>query len=224
MTSTRWSRGEYTIVLLAILAGTTALLTASGQTWASGSIALPGPLAPASVALSGDEITRTVSALGWAGLAGVAALVATRGMARRVLGVPFVGFGALAAYDIWHSLRGAELTRLASEQSAVDGPVSGPTVHTTWPALAAAGAALLVAAGIVTVVRGGAWPVMGSRYDRHGSADANRAREPAELWKTLDSGADPTLGAVSDGVTAEPSSATATSAPATDTNVDSKES
>ncbi|TQN31451.1 putative membrane protein (TIGR02234 family) [Haloactinospora alba] len=224
MTSARWSRGEYTTVLLAILAGTTALLTASGQTWASGSVVLPDPLAPASVALSGDEVTRTVSALGWAGLAGVAALVASRGKARRVLGVPVAGFGAVAAYDIWHSTRGSELTRLASEQSAVDGPISGPTVHTAWPVLAAAGAVLLVAAGVATVVRGGAWPVMGSRYDRHGSADANRAGEPAELWKTLDSGVDPTLGPVSDDVTAESSSATATSAPATDTNVDSKES
>ncbi|MFD0777064.1 Trp biosynthesis-associated membrane protein, partial [Streptomonospora algeriensis] len=62
-----------------------------------------------------------------------------------------------------------------------------------WPGLTAAGAALLVAAGAYTLIRGASWPGMGSRYDRHSAPGAARSSDPAELWKSLDSGADPTL-------------------------------
>jgi uncharacterized membrane protein (TIGR02234 family) len=74
--------------------------------------------------------------------------------------------------------------------------------HTTtaWPLLSAGGGALVLAAGIIALVRGRAWPAMSSRYDREGAEPAMRRQRkpvvdpdrPEDLWKALDRGEDPT--------------------------------
>uniref|UniRef100_UPI00278BD8CA Trp biosynthesis-associated membrane protein n=1 Tax=Nocardiopsis sp. CC223A TaxID=3044051 RepID=UPI00278BD8CA len=62
-------------------------------------------------------------------------------------------------------------------------------------AMAAAGAALIVLVGVLASVRAPAWPGMGNRYDRDAAPRANPTGTPADLWRSLDAGDDPTLDA-----------------------------
>ncbi|ASU83476.1 hypothetical protein CDO52_12380 [Nocardiopsis gilva YIM 90087] len=194
----RAARREFAIALAATVAGAVALLASAGQTWATGDVTIPGPSAPAPVALSGTDIAPAASALGWASLAALGALLATRGWARRAVGVLIVIFGAAGGYDLWRGTRPDALARAAGEQTTADGHLGTLDLAGQWPVLATAGAVLLLAVGAATAIRGAAWPGMGSRYDRHSAPSTDRAGDPAELWKSLDSGTDPTLDPASD--------------------------
>ncbi|GAA3727294.1 putative membrane protein (TIGR02234 family) [Spinactinospora alkalitolerans] len=187
-------RREYALTLALTVAGAAGLLAATGQTWANGLVELPEPLAPAPVELAAAQVSPAASALGWASLAALAALAATRGWARRLVGALIAVFGLAALLDIWRGTRAANLADLAAQTATADGDVTGVSLDAVWPWTGAAGALLLLAVGLFTVLRGAAWPAMGSRYDRHGASRAAKPRsdDPVELWRSLDSGADPT--------------------------------
>ncbi|MFC3998587.1 Trp biosynthesis-associated membrane protein [Nocardiopsis sediminis] len=189
----RPGRRGFAAALAATAAGAAALAAASGRTWATGVIEVAGPTAPAPVELTGADLAPAASAMGIAGLAALAALVAARGWPRRIIGLLMALFGCIALQSVWSGTRPAELARLAAEQATAGGRAEAPGLAAAWPALAAAGAVLLVLSGLATAVRGPSWPGMGSRYDRHSAPRTARADDPAELWKSLDSGEDPTL-------------------------------
>ncbi|RCV50728.1 Trp biosynthesis-associated membrane protein [Marinitenerispora sediminis] len=211
------ARREYTAALLATAAGAAALLAATAQTWASGQVAPPGPVAPAPVELAAGDVSPAAAAMGWASLAAVAALVATRGWARRGVGLLVAVFGAVAATDVWRGTRPEELLRAAERQATAAGDVGALAPAPVWPWIAAAAGLLLVGAGLLALLRGGGWPAMSSRYDRHSAARTHRSDDPAELWKSLDSGADPTADPVA------PGSVPPGSGPASDENAHLKE-
>ncbi|MFC4561387.1 Trp biosynthesis-associated membrane protein [Nocardiopsis mangrovi] len=200
-------RGGFTAALAATAAGAAALAAASGRTWATGVVEVAGPTAPAPVELAGTDLAPAASAMGIAGLAALAALVAARGWPRRIIGLLMTLFGAIALQAVWSGTRPAELARVAAEQATTDGRVAAPDLAAAWPALAAAGAALLVLSGLATAVRGPSWPGMGSRYDRHSVPRTARTGDPAELWKSLDSGEDPTLDPAAPDTAAPPADA-----------------
>ncbi|MBB4931018.1 putative membrane protein (TIGR02234 family) [Lipingzhangella halophila] len=187
------SRREFTIALLATLAGAAALLATAGQTWAVAEVSVAGPSEPANVDLAGDDVAPAAAAIGWAALAALAALLAAQGWARRGLGVLLIVFAGVALYDVWTGTRPGALARAAAAQATVGGDAGAPALHASWPLLAACGALLLLGTGAATAIRGAAWPGMGSRYDRHGAPATVRSGDPAEMWKSLDSGADPTV-------------------------------
>ncbi len=65
--------------------------------------------------------------------------------------------------------------------------------------MAGTAALLILAAGLIALRHGSAWPAMSGRYERDGGPRARAARRPAaeperpeELWKALDRGEDPT--------------------------------
>ncbi|MGW6555484.1 Trp biosynthesis-associated membrane protein, partial [Streptomyces sp. NPDC055051] len=70
--------------------------------------------------------------------------------------------------------------------------------HTAWPYVAAAGALLILVAGLCALRYGKSWPAMGGRYERAGTPRAARGPaagdpdRPEDLWKALDRGEDPT--------------------------------
>ncbi|MGW2545360.1 Trp biosynthesis-associated membrane protein [Kitasatospora sp. NPDC001574] len=77
--------------------------------------------------------------------------------------------------------------------------IGRPGGHTGWPWVALAGGLLLALAGLLTLRFGRGWPAMGSRYEAPtGKAPVSRksaaAESPADLWKALDRGEDPTAG------------------------------
>jgi uncharacterized membrane protein (TIGR02234 family) len=186
-------RREFTAALLAAAAGAALLAAAGTRDWATAEVAVSGPAAAAPVAVSGGDAAAAAAAMGPAGLAALAAVVATRGWARRVVGAVLAGFGAVALASVWQGTRTGTLSRLAADQVAAGGAVDALAVSAGWPVSAAAGAVLLLAAGAATAVRGPSWPGMGSRYDRHSAPRAVPGGDPAELWRSLDRGADPTL-------------------------------
>ncbi|WP_116245213.1 Trp biosynthesis-associated membrane protein [Nocardiopsis sp. FIRDI 009] len=192
-------RREYTVVTLALAAGAGLLLAAAGRVWATGEIAVPGPVEPVPVELTGGDLTGVLSGIGWAGLAAVVGLYAARGWARRVVGalVCLGGAGALAA--VWNATRTdalvSELADRAADGAGAAQITADPRLLLLGPLAAGAGALLVTFTGVVAVVRSPAWPGMGTRYDRDAAPRPNRADTPADLWRSLDAGDDPTLDA-----------------------------
>ncbi len=127
-----------------------------------------------SSALAGAQASPSLSGFAWVALAGVAGLVATGGVVRRVL---------------------AALLGLAGAAVAVIGPSGG----TRAPAavLAVAAGVVLLAAGVFVLLREPRLARLGARYAAPGArpveVDPDRA-----AWQDLDAGRDPTADPVGD--------------------------
>ena len=146
--------------------GAAAAWFAATRTWDETVIHRAAPLPPSTTGETGNQAMPGLAALAVVGLAGAGAVLATRGVGRRLVGVllMLVGLGLAGA-----------------------GIVGVGAARTWWPVLCAAGGLLVLAGGLFTVVRGQRWPHMGTRYDRRPST-----REP-DAWTALDRGEDPTL-------------------------------
>lgn len=183
--------------MLVVAAGSALLLVAAGRTWASGLFAAPGQAASVPVEVTGADLTGVLSGIGWAGLAGIAGLYAARGWARRLIGAIVAGGGLLVLVTVWNVRRSESLVAAIGEYATGGAGtaqvVGDPDLHTAGPAMAAAGAVLLVLSGLVAVVRATVWPGMGTRYDRVTVPRPHQAETPSDLWKSLDAGDDPTL-------------------------------
>ena len=94
---------EFRATLALCGAGAALVLMASGRTWVSATADLPRPLPDAGYALTGQELVPVTGALGLAGLAALAGLIAVRGYARVPVGVLLLLSGIAAA---WTSARG----------------------------------------------------------------------------------------------------------------------
>lgn len=199
-------RREYGVSTLAMAAGAALMLAASGRVWVTGELSPPGPVASVPVDITGSDLTGALSGLGWAGLAGIAGLYAARSWARRVVGLLVAACGGFALTALWAATRPGILAdavvELAPDTAAAAQSVGAPELHGLGPAMGAAGAVLLVLTGLVAVLRAPAWPGMGNRYDRDAAPRPHQAETPADLWKSLDAGDDPTLGAPDDGASA----------------------
>jgi uncharacterized membrane protein (TIGR02234 family) len=186
------ARRELTAAALLGVAGAGLVAGVAGRTWAT-LVARAAGLESMSQQVSGRSLNGVIAALGWAGLAGVAALLATRGWARVGVGVLLTAFGAIIAIVSPGAVRRGHVLSIAGEKSNLARLTGDVAVHThVWWIVSLTGGVLLAAAGLLTVVRGRRWPGMSSRYDRPGAAPAPRAGDPASLWKALDRGDDPT--------------------------------
>lgn len=192
-------RRELLLAVALCGAGAGLTLLASGRTWAHATVDLPRPLPDTAYALTGQQLAPLAGALGLAGLAGLAGLIATRGYARIVVAVLLAIIGAGAAYASFRGAgQGAVHRALAGQAVLVgNGPVS-PNL-TAWWAVSLAGGVLLVSAGVLTALRGLAWPGLSRKYD---APDASRPeaggegrgeRAEHDMWDALDGGRDPTL-------------------------------
>jgi hypothetical protein len=70
------------------------------------------------------------------------------------------------------------------------GATLGPIEPWCW--VLGLGGVLVAAAGLVTVLHGGRWPVMAARYDRS-APTATRTPRAGDAWAALDRGEDPTI-------------------------------
>ncbi|MBR8741529.1 Trp biosynthesis-associated membrane protein [Nocardiopsis sp. MG754419] len=192
--------------MLAMAAGAALMLAASGRVWVTGLLGAPGPTAPVPVEITGGDLTGALSGLGWAGLAGIAGLYAARSWPRRVVGGLVAACGVFALSALWSATRPDTLTGavagLTGETAGTGEVVGTPDIHVLGPLMGAAGAVLLVLSGVAAVVRAPAWPGMGNRYDRDAAPRPHQAETPADLWKSLDAGDDPTLDVPGDGTPA----------------------
>ncbi|MCO6005906.1 Trp biosynthesis-associated membrane protein [Actinoallomurus purpureus] len=183
------------LVAAALLGAAGAGLAAgfAGQTWATVTARSAGidPM-PALQAITGRALNGGLAALGLAGLAGIAALFATRGWARTSVGALLTAFGVLIAILSPAAVRRGHVISAAADKSNLLRLAGHVTVHVHgWWIVSLTGGVLLAAAGLLTVVRGRRWPGMSARYDRPGAAP-RAGDDPASLWKSLDRGDDPT--------------------------------
>jgi uncharacterized membrane protein (TIGR02234 family) len=196
------TRREFVTAALLCAAGAGLTVSAGGREWAT--VHAQDALVPFGRSLTGQELTGAATALGWAGLAGLAALVATRGRVRAVVGVLLAVFGAGIGYSSVTAVSRSHVLATAASKSQLLGLAGHATVGTTaWWTVSAVGGFLLLVAGVLVAVRGARWPGMSARYDRT-AAGAARAGTPRPaparpdtadalgMWKSLDRGEDPT--------------------------------
>ncbi|MFJ8665876.1 TIGR02234 family membrane protein [Streptomyces sp. NPDC093600] len=183
--------------------GATVVLLSSGQIWAEGTASVGGGTVP--VEADGGTVTGVPTALAVVGLAALVAVFAVRRTGRTLVSglLALSGAGAALASVLGASDSAALDAEAARVTGASAATVSGLT-HTAWPYVTAAGALLILLAGLLALRYGSGWPAMGGRYERQGGTRAARPAgattrpggggpdRPEDLWKALDRGEDPT--------------------------------
>ena len=210
------SAREYALVLGAAAAGAMLVLLSVRQGWAQVTSAAPAPLPGSTVPVRGQDLVPAAGALAVASLAGLAAVIATRGLARRLVGVFLAVSGALTALlvsvrvgpaDVLAAAHGLAASSAGSATAgdgqagpgAVPGGIPGisAAAHVVmagfpWRPLAAVGGLAVLAAGILVAWRGPRWPAMSGRYGRAGGGKPQPVADTATLWESLSRGVDPT--------------------------------
>ncbi|GII76902.1 membrane protein [Sphaerisporangium rufum] len=183
---------------VAAAAGAGLVLVAAGRTWATVRLSggLGGPARP--VAVGGGELAPALVPLALAALAAMVAVFAARGALRRGIGAVICLLGPAIAVAALRGATAGRAAEAAAEHSTLSAAARAASVSVVWawPAATLAGAAALLAAGLLAAVRGGRWPGMSGRYERAAAA-APRSARPAgarSLWDALDRGDDPTAG------------------------------
>lgn len=198
-------RVEFGATLLLDLIGAAGALLISGRTWQSVVTPRPRPLADDLLHVSGRSLDAAPTALALVALAGVVAVLATRGWVRRGVGAVLALAGAAL---IWRSCTGlAAVSASRARDLVIDqhpqvntstSVIEHVSVYAAWPALSAVCGVLIVVAGAVIAWRGPQWAAMSAKYEapvRERAAPderAQRARAHASLWRALDHGEDPT--------------------------------
>ncbi|MFG2992971.1 TIGR02234 family membrane protein [Streptomyces sp. NPDC048257] len=192
----RGGRRSVAVALLLGALGATVVLLASGRTWARGTAAIGSD--SLQLTADGRAVTGLPAALAIVGLAALVAVFAVRGKGRLLVSglLALSGLGAALSAVLGADGRRALDAQAARTTADSAAHVAGLT-QTTWPYVTAAGAVLILAAGLLALRFGRSWPAMGGRYERDGSprprtvaaVDPDR---PEDLWKALDRGEDPT--------------------------------
>lgn len=179
-------RRESTGCFLAALIAALILFVAAGAQWASGSgrRVAADSFVLVHAATSGRSVAPLVAVAGLVALAAAAAVPATRGIGRRLAGVVVVAAGLAALVQ---SLAADPQGRLAGRL-----PQPAATYGSVWPFVAAAGAALLVATGVLLAARGPGWSSLSARYEAPAVRRTAAPKGDAALWDALDEGHDPT--------------------------------
>jgi len=203
-------------VLLLGAVGAGLVVFALRQTWAHAIFTPPRPLPAQDIPVTGQQLVPLAGALALAGLACLAAVIATRSVVRRVAGAVLAALGAGAALAVGAGVRASGVLA-AAQADAASGALGGSTTGGTspggashavviagspgqaimtgapWHAAALGGAVAIVLAGLVTVWRGPRWPVMSARFDRPGQRPRQRAADSASMWESLSRDLDPTV-------------------------------
>jgi len=208
-------RREFVLVLLAGAVGAGLVMLAVRQAWAQAIFTPPRPLPAQDISVTGQQLVPLASALALAALACLAAVIATRSVARRAAGALLAALGAGAAVAASAGVRAATVLA-AARASALDGPLGGSTtsgassggaVHgivisgagrailagAPWRAAAVAGAVVILLAGLATVWRGPRWPVMSARFERPQPRGAALRANTETMWESLSRDVDPTV-------------------------------
>jgi uncharacterized membrane protein (TIGR02234 family) len=190
----RSARQELTLALVLGAAGAGLVFLATRQDWAHVRTSPPPPLPASAVSVTGAALVPYADALVLAGLATLAAVLASSKLLRRCAGVLLAAIGAGLAASAFTISRGGAVAAAGSSASpatasagsvtAGSGAVAGTVpnvadaaahvsfVAASWQALVVVGAIAMIAAGLLVLVRADRMAVMSSRYD----APAGRAR------------------------------------------------
>jgi uncharacterized membrane protein (TIGR02234 family) len=175
--------------VVACAVGGLLVLLASGRQWAHTTLANAGSGGSATLTVTGHVVAPSLPALALALLALSAAILASKRLLRRVVGVVIV-FVAAAAVGVSVSARGDVSAALEHREVGAQGLAVHASANGWW-VLAAIGGLIAVVAGAMTVVRAEQWSGLGAKYD---APSAPRpTKDPAAVaWDALDRGEDPT--------------------------------
>jgi uncharacterized membrane protein (TIGR02234 family) len=206
---------EFGAALLLDLIGAAGALLIATRTWQVVRVRQPRPLPDEVLHLTGRTVDAAVTALGVVALAGVVALLATRGLARRIVGtvVAAVGVGT-----IWRAVVSAAAVSAGRARELIHehhpgvtiGAGGSPHITTTavWPTLTIVCGVLIAVAGAWAALRGQRWSSLSARYENRAVAapdsGAADARAAASMWNALDRGDDPTSRTEGDATGPEP--------------------
>jgi uncharacterized membrane protein (TIGR02234 family) len=153
------------------------------------------------LAFSGTQATGGLSqALAIVALAGTLLMLALRTRGRRITG------GLLLLVGIGLAVVGGR--GLQPSADAVRGQAHEVSLTetfqlsvTVWPWVFTVAGVLVAAAAVLTMITAGTWPARPDRFQpAPGKAEADASEDPAELWKALDAGIDPTTDASATGI------------------------
>lgn len=197
-------RAEYALALLALAVGSGAVLLLATREWQTVRTPRPRPFADDVLGLSGRTVDAAPTALALVALAGVVAVLATRGVVRQVVGALVTLAGLLLTWRVASALGAVSTGRardLVREKHAhvVTSGAAPPQVgtHAVWGVLSIVAALLVIAAGALIAWHGGRWSAMSAKYERPSSRtdvdpEQARARADASMWSALERGEDPT--------------------------------
>jgi uncharacterized membrane protein (TIGR02234 family) len=186
--------GEYALALAAQVIGAGGALLVGSRTWQVVHTPRPSPLPPDVLSLTGRTVDAAATALALVALAGVVAVLATRGWARRVVGAVVAVSGAGLVWRAVSSTGGVGAARARAfvreyhPSVPTDNRVAPHvTVSGGWPWLTAACGVLVIVAGVLVAARGRRWSTLSARYDSRagrsggdiaaGAADEEARRE-----------------------------------------------
>lgn len=200
------SRRELTLALLLGAAGAGLIFLATRQGWAQVATNPPSPLPASRTEVTGAALVPYADALVVAGLATLAAVLASRRLLRRLAGGLFAVIAAGLGASAFTFSRAGAITAAtanispasASAASVTDGSgavpagtpdVAGTTPHVIfaaagWQAVVVLGAIAMVTAGIVIAWRAERMAVMSSRYDSPATARQGPAASARDMAET----------------------------------------
>lgn len=176
------------LVVVLLLVGAGALWAASEVVWGTQWYRTPFS-GDKPVELSGAQLRPELVPFALATLAAGAAVLATGGWLRRIVGLLVAvagGFLVQRAFTAGEPAGGGPGVPEGSE------PLGAVSTSLLGSSLMTAGGLVLVAAGLLVAVRARRMPAMGAKYSAPG-AKKPRIQDPdRRLWEALDEGADPT--------------------------------
>ena len=193
----RSPRQELWLALLLGAVGAGLVFLATRQAWAQIRTIPPKPLPASTVTVTGAALVPYADALVVAGLATLAAVLASKGLLRRLTGALLGVIGVALAASAFTLTRAGAISAASSNispetaaaGSVTDGSgsvsaavpnVAGTAPHVVfaaagWQAIVVIGAIAMVAAGILVALRSARMAVMSSRYDSPAGATGRRA-------------------------------------------------
>lgn len=174
--------------VVSCVAGALLVLLASGRQWAHTTLPAAGG-GHTALSANGHNVAPSLPALGIALLALAGAIIAAKGLMRRIVGVVVV-FIAAATVGVAVTARGDVSAALEHREVGVQGLAVHASANGWW-LVATVGGLLAVVAGVVTVLRAAQWSALGAKYDAPSAPKP--AKDPAAVaWDALDRGEDPT--------------------------------
>lgn len=185
------ARALWSVVLL-VLAAALLLWAASALTWATATFRTPFS-GDVPSAVSGSVARPELVPLALAGLAAIAAVLATGGLLRRVVGALTALGGLLLGWRAvsWFRTGPAEVPPGPGVPPG-SAQIGVQTAAPYGPLLVALAGLALLAAGVLVAARAHRMPGMGARYSAPGARKQSRGDPDKRLWDAQDEGTDPT--------------------------------
>ena len=163
------------------------VLVCAGRVWGSATVTATAG-AQQHLTATGHAAEPALPALGFALLVSTGALIASRRLLRRLVGlvVVVIGGAAIGLAATSHDDVVRALTRHAFAVQTADVHVS----LSAWAVLTAVGGAIGVVIGAAAVLFGNTWPALGARYET--PVAKPKADTETATWDALDRGEDPT--------------------------------